>query len=162
MIENMGSWQLYIRHAHRDTSVQDSDNGLSDKGRLQGRALVDWIKKRHPDRMPVRVVSSPKLRCLETAEFVAKWAGLQVEVDARLDEQNRGEKDRAFVSRIEDLYKAALLGAGTCWVSHGDVLPMILQLAGYSSAEVRKGDLFYLVDGRVEDLNAIREGSKPT
>ena len=152
----MRSWQLFIRHAHRDTVDRDLDNGLDDKGRKQGKKLVEYLATAHPRRKPKRVFSSPKARCVETAEFVARWAGVKVEIDDRIAEQNVGiESDRAFTSRLQNFYESTCRDSGVCYVSHGDVLPLLTRLMGEPQREIRKGDLFWLVDGHIEEPNAV-------
>jgi len=96
----MANWQLFIRHAHRDinrdTVDRDLDNGLSDKGRLQAEELVKYLKLSHPDRKPLRVLSSVKLRCWQTAEYVARWAGVEVIEDPRLVERGPAKAKKIF------------------------------------------------------------------
>jgi len=50
----------------------------------------------------------------------------------------------------------------TCYVSHGDVLPAILALLGEGSCHIRKGELFWVVNRQVEEINAVQKsGIKP-
>ena len=151
----MQTWQLYIRHAHRSTSERERDNGLSDKGRAQGLVLATYLENKLAALKPRKVYSSPKQRCVETAGFVARWAGVQVIVDPRLDEQGPWEPESHFRSRLGAFFAEAREKREVCYVSHGDVLPHILDLAGYNPLEIKKGELFTLVDGKLGHLGAV-------
>ena len=81
---------LLARHGETDWNVSpprfmgSTDIPLNDRGREQAHALaaeVDGI---------AAVWSSPLLRARETAEIVAAEHGLDVQVDGRLAESNRG------------------------------------------------------------------------
>ena len=121
-----------MRHAHRDTEVHSKDNGLSEKGRKQVKRLLESL----PDLVldddfqgrEVRVFSSPKLRCQETIQPLAKAWGWRVEVDPRLIETQNFESDALVRRRIEDvLSEWSKDTQNKLWVlcSHGDILPLI-------------------------------------
>lgn len=78
---------LLIRHALplRSTAGEGSDPKLSVAGVEQARRLPAALK-RHP---VCRVVSSPQRRARQTAQPVADWLGLAVDVDDRLAEYDR-------------------------------------------------------------------------
>jgi broad specificity phosphatase PhoE len=151
----MQSWQLFIRHAHRDVNDREADNGLSEKGLKQGRDLVRYLLNFGDDRKATQILSSPKLRCRQTAEFASQWAGVPVEIDERLDEQGPWESNTNFLKRIETFYEWCRARTKLCLVSHGDVLPLIAKLACDSTIEVKKGDLFWLIEGQIRELNAV-------
>jgi broad specificity phosphatase PhoE len=140
----MVRWQLFIRHAHRDTEDRALDNGLSEKGRRQCEELVDELDRARPSRKPTRVLTSPKLRCRETAEFVAAWAGVKLEIDERLDEQGPRETEKTFLKRVEEFYEKTRRDPGVAFVSHGDVLPLLAQLGGLGRVDVKKAGYFWL------------------
>lgn len=128
----------FLRHAHRDTHDPQADNGLSDKGWEQCQAIVDYFKKHVPKIEAVR--SSPKLRCLQTTEFLAKAYKLNVSEDWALDEcgesSDRDFRDRIvkFLDKLQSEKKTVVLG------THGDVLDVILRWGG-QKGEIKKGDL---------------------
>jgi broad specificity phosphatase PhoE len=128
----------FMRHAHRDTEDPGADNGLSEKGWEQCDDLVRYFRKHVPTLDQAR--SSPKMRCMQTTEFVAKQYKLTVSEDWALHE-SAGDSDREFRDRILKLLeklqsekKNLLLG------THGDVLDVVLRWAG-QKGEIKKGDL---------------------
>lgn len=89
MIERPASLVLHLlRHAHAGDSTTwegpDEDRPLSKRGRHQalrlGRFLVANAIR------PDAIVSSPKVRAIQTAEIVADELGMRVGVDLRLGE----------------------------------------------------------------------------
>ena len=156
----MDIWQLFIRHAHRDLEDRSLDNGLSDKGKKQCERLIGFLEDQRPLRKPTQVFSSPKRRCAETAEYVAAWAGVKVEIEFSLDEQRPKEGDRDFLNRIRDWHASQKDLRGRCYVSHGDVLPIICRINGSLLADIKKGDLFFLEKQSVKKINGVREANK--
>ncbi len=78
---------LLIRHALplRSEPGQGSDPDLSEEGTEQAKRLPDALA-----RFPItRLVSSPQVRSVQTAQPVADALGLAVEVDERLAEYDR-------------------------------------------------------------------------
>lgn len=75
-----------LRHAHAgDALAWDGDDALrplTNKGRAQSQRLGRFLEQ-HGIRPDV-IVSSPKVRALQTAEIVAKELGMTVRIDARL------------------------------------------------------------------------------
>ncbi|MEO5666656.1 MAG: phosphoglycerate mutase family protein [Bdellovibrionota bacterium] len=128
----------FLRHAHRDTHDPSADNGLSEKGWEQCDDLARYFKKKVERIDEAR--SSPKVRCMQTTESVAKAYKLKVREDWSLHE-SAGDSDRDFRDRIVKLLeklqsekKTLLLG------THGDVLDVILRW-GAQKGEIHKGDL---------------------
>lgn len=119
----LNAWQtsgmpvLLIRHAdagpRRDWQGTDQERGLSKKGRRQADALVRVVEKYGP----VRLLSSPYLRCVHTLEPAAAALGLAIEVHEELAE-----------GRAEDALKLirALAGEDVALCTHGDVIPEVL------------------------------------
>jgi len=78
---------LLIRHALplRSEPGQGSDPHLSEEGIEQAQRLPEALK-----RFPItRLVSSPQVRSIQTAQPVADSLGLTVEIDERLAEYDR-------------------------------------------------------------------------
>lgn len=108
---------LLVRHAHAgdraDWDGDDDRRPLSPTGRRQVAGMVDHLAPYHV----TRVASSPAVRCLQTAEPVARARGLDVVTEDRLAEG-------ADPATTWDLVAAA--GAGTVLTSHGDVVGAIV------------------------------------
>ena len=77
-----------LRHAHAGDALEwegdDALRPLTTKGRGQSQRLGRFLEQ-HGVRPDV-IVSSPKVRALQTAEIVAKELGMSVRSDARLAE----------------------------------------------------------------------------
>ena len=89
---------LLIRHALplRSEPGQGSDPHLSEEGVEQAKRLPDALK-----RFPIsRLVSSPQIRSVQTAQPVADALGLTVDIDDRLAEYDR---DMAHYIPIEQI-----------------------------------------------------------
>src|SRR5258705_5177442 len=78
---------LLVRHASplRSEPGQGSDPHLSEEGIEQAKRLPDALA-----RFPItRLVSSPQVRAVQTAQPVADRLGLTIEIDERLAEYDR-------------------------------------------------------------------------
>jgi len=69
-----------VRHAEAAPGEPDDLRPLTAGGRTAARALGESLARRQPDA----VLSSPLLRARETAEQIARAAGLEPEADERL------------------------------------------------------------------------------
>jgi broad specificity phosphatase PhoE len=89
---------LFIRHALplRSEPGQGSDPQLSEEGLEQAHRLPEALKRFRLSRL----VSSPQLRSVQTAQPVADALGLPVEIDERLAEYDR---DMAVYIPIEQI-----------------------------------------------------------
>jgi broad specificity phosphatase PhoE len=139
---------VFIRHAHRDTSKRAEDNGLSSKGKEQAKLLARFSKKRldaldSKDLKKVFIYSSPKKRCIETVEGIAKELSVKIIIDPDLDEQSADEgsgdlkrRCKAFLARIKKMHSQS-----NEWVlcsSHGDWLPVALLEYTGCSVDLKK------------------------
>ena len=107
-----------VRHAEAAPGEPDDLRPLTSAGRAVARDLGERLAAEHPDA----VVSSPLLRARETAEQIARAAGLTPEADDRL----------APGATAEDL-KAAIAARGDTVVAVGhqpDCSAILLVLAG--------------------------------
>ena len=98
---------LLIRHAlpHRSEPGQGSDPELSEEGIEQAKRLPDALA-----RFPIsRIVSSPQIRAMQTAQPVADALGLAVDIDDRLAEYDRDLSHYTPVEQIsaEDMKRLA-------------------------------------------------------
>jgi probable phosphoglycerate mutase len=145
---------LIIRHALplRTEPGQGSDPHLSEAGVEQAKTLPDALA-----RYPIsRVVSSPQIRAIQTAQPVADELGLDVDIDDRLAEYDRdlshytpveeisaedmkrlasgqlpsGVDEKAFVARVKagvnDIVKAAGHEDTVALFSHGGVINALI------------------------------------
>jgi phosphohistidine phosphatase len=82
-----------VRHAEAAPGEPDELRTLTEAGRAVARAVGEQLRSEHPDA----VVSSPLLRARETAEEIARAAGLVAEVDERLAPGADGDIVRAVI-----------------------------------------------------------------
>jgi broad specificity phosphatase PhoE len=82
---------IIVRHAHRDTSSgRERDNGLSERGREQAKAVSRYFRERFAKETAL-LLSSPKVRCIETLLPLSDRLDVEVQILDLLDEQNEGE-----------------------------------------------------------------------
>jgi phosphoserine phosphatase len=94
---------ILARHGETDWNREGRYQGrresaLTDTGRAQAQALARTLR----DRSIARIVSSPLLRCLETARPLADSHGLQLETDERLVEIAHGDWEGRLRAEIAD------------------------------------------------------------
>jgi len=134
-----GKTLILIRHAHRDTSERDLDNGLSEEGRKQAWGISKELQKILVTEQ-LHLLSSPKLRCVETLEPLARFFKEEVETDPRLLEQQGGEELIPFKKRITEVlknwYKKSVGTTIIC--SHGDWLGYATRLLVGARCEFKK------------------------
>jgi broad specificity phosphatase PhoE len=131
---------ILVRHAHRDTGTPWADNGLTPKGREQAEAVRRWVEERFPGETPL-LLSSPKKRCRQTLEPLAKKLGTPLVVDERLLEGNHAAAGaEAFLKWWRDEAPAL---AAAC--SHGDWIPIFLGMAAGDALSLKKGACAELV-----------------
>jgi phosphohistidine phosphatase SixA len=107
-----------VRHAEAASGDPDELRPLTPGGREAARALGEKLAAERPDA----VISSPLLRARETAEQIARPAGIDAEPDDRL----------APGATAEDV-KAAVAGRGETVVAVGhqpDCSTIVLDLTG--------------------------------
>ncbi len=131
---------ILIRHAHRDNSKRELDNGLDEKGREQAKLIKKFFTERFSKsdlEGGLWLVSSPKLRCVETLLPIAKAVDQEVDRHPGLDEQIDRESLKVFETRIHSFLhewseaKVAL----TLLCSHGDWLPLAAErLLGFQQS----------------------------
>lgn len=121
---------VFIRHAHRENSLRELDNGLSEKGLGQTQRLLRYFLRRQEKESwqaeDFSFFTSPKLRCVQTLEPLAKAAGVPLVIRPELTEQKRNESFGAFQQRVqaesENLLQQPAPVIFIC--SHGDFLPL--------------------------------------
>lgn len=126
---------ILVRHAHRSTADRAEDNGLTKKGGGQALAVRRFYKRRFRDNGAL-LLSSPKKRCLETLNPLAKALGRKIKKDDRLLEGSERMK-----ARLGDFWEWWLEEAPRRVVacSHGDWIPDFLALAVHAPIPLKKG-----------------------
>ena len=71
-----------VRHAHAEKGEPDGLRPLSDRGRQETQALA--VQLAGHATPPALVLTSPLLRAWQTAELIAREAGVELRVDERL------------------------------------------------------------------------------
>jgi 8-oxo-dGTP diphosphatase len=127
---------IVVRHAHRDKSAgRDTDNGISAKGRKQALRVLEHFKKEFKKPSKLKILSSPKKRCMETVEPIAESAGARVQASALLDE---GPDLELRAKKFLTEWKKD--GSGiTVICSHGDWIPVFLEMATGVPTDLAKG-----------------------
>lgn len=151
MVIRMKKTLVLIRHGHRDNSVRSRDNGLSEKGQEQARWLKKYFFRRFEERDGLWLVSSPKVRCIETLEPIAKEGGFEVDCNPDLTEQSAGETLVKFETRIRRFLEewAHSPQPLTLVSSHGDWLPLAARHLLGADFDFKKGSWLELEwDGR--------------
>jgi broad specificity phosphatase PhoE len=135
---------IFVRHAHRDTTVRQLDNGLTDKGREQAKSIKRYFLSRFGEdevKDSLWLVSSPKIRCVETLLPLSRSTGRAVDIHPSLNEGEAGEGSRMMEARIQNFlteWKQSKVEI-TVACSHGDWLPIAFhQLLGLH-LEPKKG-----------------------
>jgi broad specificity phosphatase PhoE len=152
---------IFMRHAHRDVVDTSFDDGLSEKGWAQCERLEKFFRRRkiHVDE----IRSSPKLRCMQTAEFVSKIWGLPVHEDWNLMEcSSQSEKDcRKRVIAAAEKWRAE--SKTLLLATHGDILDLLLRWGTQASGpEIKKGDLLiWQPSQNLWDPNPVRREEGP-
>jgi probable phosphoglycerate mutase len=85
---------ILVRHGQTDANAAGlllgrTDPALNDAGRAQADAIASRVAEFGPER----VLTSPLLRTVQTAEIIAARCGVPVEVEGRLVEVDYGEYD---------------------------------------------------------------------
>ncbi len=130
---------ILVRHAHRDTDLgRERDNGLSEKGKEQAKAVSVYFRKRFPKVRPL-LLSSPKIRCIETLLPISDKLNASVETLDLLTEQH--ETDVAFKKRLEKFFRWWKQRGPEVVVlcSHGDWIPAFCEHALGVGIQLKKG-----------------------
>jgi broad specificity phosphatase PhoE len=133
---------ILIRHAHRDVSDRDADNGLSEKGREQAQAIAEHFSSELGKAATPLMLSSAKRRCQETLAPLADALGVEVKVHADLMEQKHFETEAHFTKRIDAFLEEwrTKLPETTIVCSHGDWLPIAAEKLTGKPVDFKKGD----------------------
>lgn len=129
------------------------DNGISKKGEHQANLLLKHFISNFKDQNP-EIVSSPKLRCIETVEPIAKSLDCNIKINQLLDEGgNHLEKTNKFLRWwLEEAPELVI----AC--SHGDWIPVFIGQITGSEIELSKGGWaeFHLTKGKTSLYSLIQ------
>jgi len=121
---------IIVRHAHRDKAAgRERDNGLSAKGKRQTERLLTYFDSRYRDTRPY-MVSSPKVRCVETLLPLAKKEKTELQISTLLLEQGSQETKKAMAKRVKrfcDWCRSPEAPELLVACSHGDWIPVCLE-----------------------------------
>lgn len=117
-----------IRHAHAghrsDWDGPDEERPLSPKGRHEADHIADLLS----DEPIGRVLSSPAVRCVQTAEPLAAARQVELEIEKRLAEGCDP------VKAIELMIELAEHNPALC--AHGDLIPEMIRLLQRRGMEI--------------------------
>ncbi|MBC7690499.1 MAG: histidine phosphatase family protein [Methylotenera sp.] len=135
---------ILVRHAHRDTSERELDNGLSERGRKQAREVLKAFETHWESDFKngkIALISSPKKRCIETLDPLSKHLETAVQISPLLDEQHSSENSASMLKRIEQFISWWKNDAPplTLACSHGDWLPVCTEELVGSPVGFEKG-----------------------
>jgi 8-oxo-(d)GTP phosphatase len=142
---------ILVRHAHRDKDQgREVDNGISPKGEKQVKRLTRYFVRRFPATQAL-ILSSPKVRCLETLAPLAALCGTKVQEDPLLIEQGLKESQGSLETRVRRFASAWRQSEAefTLACSHGDWIPLCLEELVGLTTELKKGGWaeIVLIDG---------------
>lgn len=149
---------ILVRHAHRETSFIEPDNGLSEKGKLQVESLKVYFEKEWAEGLDgFQFLSSPKQRCIETLKPLAATFNNSLRIEPLLDEHEPQETYADFLQRTEAFLKAFLADSNS-WVccSHGDWIPGFIDLIGEIPVQLKTSGVLVLKCSNEGNLNLTK------
>jgi phosphohistidine phosphatase SixA len=115
-------WLVLARHGHAGRKDQWSGDDGARPLDARGRRQASHLAKVLEPLGPIRLISSPALRCTETLDPLARQTGISVELDDALVPD---ADQRAVLDLITSL-STADAPSGTVVCSHGEVLGSLL------------------------------------
>ena len=131
---------LLVRHASAgDASTwrgADADRPLDERGRVQAAEIAALL----PSYKPVRVISAPAVRCVDTVAGVASAVDLPLEIDPLFGEEGSPADPERHLREL------LVPGAAIVVCSQGGVIPRTLEAIGVERERirVRKGSVWAL------------------
>lgn len=130
---------ILLRHAHRDTSDRNLDNGLDAKGWRQAERLLEYFTEYLKSWDSVTFCSSPRLRCQETLQKIAAHFDKEIQIDPLLEEQRPDEDSKQLQARIQSfLSRWASNPEPVIACSHGDWIPYAVQSSVDALIDIKK------------------------
>ena len=132
-----------VRHAHAgDAELWDGPDELrplSGKGRRQAERLGAFLLR--AGVRPDRIITSPKIRALQTAELIGAALGLEVMIDKRLS-------SGCSLDRLDALLEDAAARTPMVVGHDPDFSILLSELIGSAFQEMRKGAIATVGIGR--------------
>lgn len=121
---------LYVvRHAHAgrrsEWTGDDRTRPLSDRGELQAKGIATAIDRDRTPPEAIRILTSPAVRCQQTVRPLANQSGSEAVTETRLFE---GAGRAEVASLLGDVVELADADSDVVLCSHGDVIPLLLDL----------------------------------
>jgi 8-oxo-dGTP diphosphatase len=139
---------LLVRHASAgDASTwrgADAERPLDERGRRQAEELATVL----PPYRPLKVISAPPVRCVDTVAAVAEAVGVPLEIDELFGE------DDAPADPERHLLSVVVPGAAVVVCSQGGVIPRILHALTGRHERASKGSVWLLTFSDGELLEA--------
>ena len=133
-----------FRHAHAgkrtDWDGADEERPLTEHGRRESLVVADRLAATGV----TRILTSPYLRCVQSARPLSETTGLSLEIEMALEEGADPERTVSLLAEIEP---------GTVLCSHGDVIAALIGRAAAEGADLdgkliwEKGSLWHLETG---------------
>ncbi|MBC7630626.1 histidine phosphatase family protein [Aeromicrobium sp.] len=148
---------LWVRHGQSTWNVMDRLQGhepsppLTDLGREQAAAAAEALA----DAEVVRVLSSPAVRALETAQIIAGRLGLEVDIEPLLLEKGLEEEMTNVLVRVRRLLDLDLPDH-TVAVSHGDTIGLAVGLLSGQRPELPGNGSITRVDPATREVTVER------
>ncbi len=115
-------WLVLARHGHAGRKDQWSGDDAARPLDARGRRQASHLAKVLEPLAPIRLISSPALRCTETLDPLARQAGISVETNQVLVP----DADPNAVLDLVAALSTADAPSGTVICSHGEVLGSLL------------------------------------
>ncbi len=115
-------WLVLARHGHAGRKDQWSGDDAARPLDAVGRRQASYLAKTLEPLGPIRLISSPALRCTETLDPLARRAGISVELNKVLV----ADADPHAVVELVTSLSTANAPSGTVVCSHGEVLGSVL------------------------------------
>lgn len=105
---------LLFRHAERLSSMRE-DPPLSPRGMEQAQSLSELVlQKKFP--LPTRILSTPKIRGIQTLEKLAERQKIPLQIHRDLDEKASSEHSEIFSKRVKKMLESLSNLGGTVYV----------------------------------------------
>lgn len=153
---------VILRHAHRSLKDPAADNGLSKKGEAQAKRFRKSFLSEFGKNARPRLMSSPKRRCLETLEPLARRLDRPVTARKDLREMDSTETAARFRARVAGALRAIVGRPSrlTILSTHGDWAPLALRLLTGARARFSKGGWARVELGPPPRLTTLRRAGR--
>jgi broad specificity phosphatase PhoE len=116
-----------FRHAEKELGqnfISRNNPGLSPAGHKQAQSIVKLfteLEKQDPLTRPEVIISSPKIRAVQTLTPLAEKFGIKIQLSEELFERHSTENAQEFLTRVKNFIEwLPSLNKTTCIVTHFD------------------------------------------